>query len=115
LRWNLFLIPVRPQNFHLTSPRLDANITQVKMAMPSGAGGIEPAAGSAMLKADAWEFILVRHIGALSEQSAPAFGKETRCPAGIQGNSRFSLQKFPSSSVLFRLNPSHKIKANKGC
>jgi hypothetical protein len=50
----------------------------------------------------------------LSEPSAPAFGKETKCPAGIQGNSRFTLQNSPSLSVLFRLYPGHKIKVNQG-
>ena len=84
------------------------------MAMPSGRGGIDPGAGSGMLNADARELMLVCHIDMLSEPSAPAFGKETKCPAGIQGNSRFALQNSPSLSVLLRLYPGHKINVNQG-
>jgi hypothetical protein len=114
LRWNLSLIPIRPQNFRLTAFRLDANLTKVKMDRPSGMGGIEPGAGSAMLKADAWALMPMCHSDALSEPSAPAFDKETKCPAGIHGNSPFALQISPSLSVLFRLNPGRKMKVNKG-
>jgi hypothetical protein len=114
LRSNHFPIPIRPQNFRLTSSRLDAKLIKVKMEKPLWVGGIELEAGSAMLNADAWGFMLLGQIDALSEPSAPAFGKETTCPAGIQGNSRFAMQNSPSLSVLFRLYPVHKMKVNQG-
>ena len=85
------------------------------MAMPSRAGGIEPEAGSGLLKADASGFVLACHIGALSEPSTPALGEETKCPSGIQGISPFTLQDSPSLPLLFRLNPGHKMKAAEGC
>ena len=84
------------------------------MAMPSGLDGIGPEAGSGTLNTDACGFMLMSHIGALSEPSALAFGKETKCPAAIQENSLFAMQISPSFSALFRLNPSHRIKANEG-
>ena len=83
--------------------------------MPLWVGGIEPGAGSGLLQVDTWRLIFVCHIDALSEPSAPAFGKESKCPSGIQGISPFNLHNSPSLSVLFRLNSGHKIKANEGC
>ena len=106
--------PTRPENIRLTSWRLKAKLTQVKMAMPTGAGGTDSEAESGMLKAAAWEQSLVCHIVSLSEPSALAFGKETKCPSGIRGNSRFNIQNSSSFSALIQAAKPCLIEANKG-
>ncbi len=105
---DLASIPVRPQNFRLTSSCLQAKLTQVKMEMP------EREQQKAENRRQNWENINVCQNAPLSEPSARAFGKGTKCPARSQGNSRFNMQNSPSSSDLIQATKSRLIKVNKG-
>jgi hypothetical protein len=104
--FNFLPIPIPPNKFRLTSLRLQAKLTQVKIVMP------EQQKKKAEIRKREGGNMIVCHNVPLWAPMASAFGNATKCPATTLGIPPPTTPHSPSSSGIIPAQKLRLIKLN---